>query len=137
MAQKTFEYQTAAGRLSRSGQGSAYSLCDRLRPSGRTVHYEEHRAFFDLSIYHDSVDAWLEFRRQHEETSILTDDLLRSARSAMRKEGAQLMTRKRSGKFIPPDVSAGQNVYLMVICLSIPFAAWGVPSVSGIRQNIA
>lgn len=55
----------------------------------------EHRVIFDISIYHDSVDAWLEFRRERGETSIITEDLLRNARSAMRKKGAQLVARER------------------------------------------
>lgn len=55
----------------------------------------ERRMYFDLSMYHDSVDAWLEHRRQKEETDVLTEDLLRSARKAMRRKGAQIVVRER------------------------------------------
>lgn len=55
----------------------------------------ESRAFFDMSIYNDSVDAWLEYRRERGETGILTKELLRNARRAMRKKGAQLVVRER------------------------------------------
>lgn len=55
----------------------------------------ERRVFFDLAMYHDSVDAWLEFRRQHGATSIIAADMLGRARKALGKKGAQLVVRER------------------------------------------
>ena len=55
----------------------------------------ERRLYFDLSMYHDSIDAWLEHRRRREEANVLPEGLLRNARKAMRRKGAQLVVRER------------------------------------------
>ena len=50
----------------------------------------ERRSIFTFRMYHDTVDAWLEHRRDRDATSIIPADVLRAATREMRAEGAIL-----------------------------------------------
>ena len=55
----------------------------------------EKRRVFTMRMYHDSVDAWLEFRHDRGATSIVPAHVLRAARREMRSAGGVLMVTER------------------------------------------
>jgi hypothetical protein len=55
----------------------------------------ERRRMFEFRMYHDSVDAWLEYRRARDATSTVPPRLLRAARREMRAEGTRLVVAER------------------------------------------
>lgn len=59
----------------------------------------ERRTRFAVRTYHDSVDAWLEYRREREATNIIPPEVMRAAKREMRAEGATLavISRIRAG----------------------------------------
>ncbi|MQA99265.1 MAG: hypothetical protein GEU78_03080 [Actinobacteria bacterium] len=56
----------------------------------------ERRRMFEFRMYHDSVDAWLEYRRDRDTTSVIPARLLRAARREMRAEGSRLVVVERA-----------------------------------------
>lgn len=56
----------------------------------------ERRRIFTFRKYHDSVDAWLEHRRDCNATSIVSAEVLRAAKREMRAEGATLAVINRA-----------------------------------------
>jgi hypothetical protein len=55
----------------------------------------ERRRMFEFRMYHDSVDAWLEYRRARDATSVIPPPVLRAARREMRAEGSRLVVAER------------------------------------------
>lgn len=51
----------------------------------------ERRSIFTFRKYHDTVDAWLEHRRDRNATSIIPTEVLRAAKREMRAEGTALV----------------------------------------------
>jgi len=59
----------------------------------------ERRTRFTMRTYHDSVDAWLEYRRIRDATNTIPAEVMRAAKREMRVEGATLavISRIRAG----------------------------------------
>jgi len=55
----------------------------------------ERRQMFDLRIYHDSVDAWLEYRRDRRETNPIASGTLRAALRELESRGGRLVCTER------------------------------------------
>jgi hypothetical protein len=55
----------------------------------------ERRRMFDLRAYHDSVDAWLEYRRDRGATSPIASGTLLAARRALRSGGGSVVVIER------------------------------------------
>ncbi len=55
----------------------------------------ERRRIFEIRIYHESVEAWLEYRRERGSSSVIHPDVLRAARRGMRGPGSRLVIRER------------------------------------------
>lgn len=51
----------------------------------------EGRRIFDLRSYHESVEAWMEYDRDHGYTSVIPPELLRRTRQALRSEGGKIV----------------------------------------------
>ncbi len=56
----------------------------------------ERRRMFDFRMYHDTVDAWLQYRRDHDSTSVVPPQVLRDARREMRAGGSKLAVIERA-----------------------------------------
>lgn len=58
------------------------------------VHLERRR-MFEIRFYHDSVDAWIAYRRERQESGTISPNVLRAARNEMRNKGRRLVIRER------------------------------------------
>jgi len=55
----------------------------------------QRRRIFEVRIYHDSVVAWLDHRREHGSTTVISPELLSAARRSTRAKGSRLVIRER------------------------------------------
>ncbi|MFN2491064.1 MAG: hypothetical protein ABR529_15305 [Actinomycetota bacterium] len=55
----------------------------------------EGKRFFDLRVYHESVDAWFEYRREKGATSVVAPSVLRAARRELRSGEGQVVVIER------------------------------------------
>ncbi len=55
----------------------------------------ERRRFFDLRAYHESVDSWLEYRREKACSSVVSSSVLRAARRELRSGGGRVVVIER------------------------------------------
>jgi hypothetical protein len=55
----------------------------------------QRRRIFEVRIYHEGVDAWLDYRREHGSTTVISPELLRAARRSTKAKGSVLVIRER------------------------------------------